>query len=92
MTKGTPDPLILRTKEALRVAHEGRSARIAENLANIPVASRLTYKKATNGTASPRMAIKAMCMECIGWMRVEVRDCTAVCCPLYLYRPYQKKE
>ena len=44
-------------------------------------------------------AIKAMCAHCMGCtrdhievgFRESVRNCTATGCPLYRYRPYQKK-
>jgi len=46
-------------------------------------------KKAYAGTASPRVAIRAMCLSCVGYLRVEVTNCTAFGCPLHKYRPYQ---
>jgi len=44
-------------------------------------------------------AIKAMCAHCIGCTETHlergfkeaIRDCTAKCCPLHRYRPYQSK-
>ncbi len=35
-------------------------------------------------------AIKAFCVECVGFKRADVTDCTATQCPLYPYRPYQR--
>jgi hypothetical protein len=35
-------------------------------------------------------AIGLMCLECSGWSRAEVRDCTIQACPLYPHRPYQR--
>lgn len=43
------------------------------------------------GRASPRRAIKAFCLQCVGYKREDVADCTAFGCPLHLYRPYQKE-
>jgi len=44
-------------------------------------------------------AIKAMCAHCMGCtrdhieagFRENIRNCTSTGCPLYLFRPYQKK-
>lgn len=44
-------------------------------------------------------AIKAKCVECMGCtnyhlepgFREEVRNCTSTSCPLYRYRPYQRR-
>lgn len=33
-------------------------------------------------------ATKAMCLECVGWVRADVRDCPAENCPLHRWRPY----
>jgi hypothetical protein len=47
--------------------------------------------KAYSGQASPRTAIKAFCLECVGYDRKAITDCTAPACPLWLYRPYQNE-
>jgi len=47
--------------------------------------------KAYKGTASPRAAIKAKCLECCSYERVFIRDCTSYSCPLWAYRPYQSE-
>ena len=57
-----------------------------QRLENMPSGSRTTYIRAMKGK-SLASAVKAFCMECVGWQRVEVRDCTAHACPLYPYRP-----
>jgi hypothetical protein len=41
------------------------------------------------GEASPRRAIRAKCLECVGYARSEVTECTAYGCPLWRLRPYQ---
>ncbi len=69
-----------------------RQSAIAECAAQMPKASRSTYLKATRGKASPRMAIKAFCMECVNWERKEVRLCTATACALWAYRPFVEGE
>lgn len=47
-----------------------------------------TYAKAITGR-SRKAAMKAQCLECYGWEREEVRNCTDLACPLYSYRPYR---
>ena len=68
-----------------------REAAIETKARKIPNSARGNYLRAVKGMASPRGAIKAHCMECMGWDRCEVRNCTALACPLYLYRPYRDK-
>lgn len=62
---------------------------IEKRLAQIPVSSRNTYLRAMKGR-SLKTAIKAQCLECVGWIREEVEKCTDLGCPLYPYRPFQK--
>ena len=62
---------------------------IAKRAAEMPRKYRPAYLKAAKGTASPRAAIKAFCLECVGWQGAEVDLCTARACPLYAYRPFQ---
>ncbi len=48
------------------------------------------FRRVYSSTASPREAIKAMCLQCC-WMDLEgIRGCTATACPLWEFRPYQK--
>jgi len=65
---------------------ENRAA-ILDRLANMPFSCKKTYLKAMKG-GSRSMAIKAHCLECVGWDRGEVRECTGYACPLYPYRPF----
>lgn len=48
-------------------------------------------KKAKRKT-TPMMAIKAFCNNCVGDIRKDIRECTSLKCPLYIYRPYQKDD
>jgi len=53
------------------------------------------YLKAAHGVASPIDAIKAHCQNCCAYespLTEGIGDCTAKTCPLWAYRPYQKKE
>ena len=60
-----------------------------EMLASIPPKSRGLVKRAFRGVASPRMAIKAHCLVCVGFGRAAVRGCEVYRCPLHAYRPYR---
>jgi hypothetical protein len=42
------------------------------------------------GRISPRMAIKAQCLDCMGLDRRGVAECGDHCCPLWNFRPYRK--
>ena len=66
-----------------------RRSAVEDRLSQIPKSARLTYLRAVGGR-SPKSAIKAFCLECVGWQRADVRRCTALACPLYAYRPYQE--
>ena len=47
-----------------------------------------TFEKAYEGR-SKQAAIKAHCLECVGYDRTAIRNCTAPACPLYEVRPFQ---
>ncbi len=65
------------------------SPAVSRRLAQIPDLYRATYLKALSG--SKTAAVKAQCLECVGWQRAEVTRCTDDGCPLFNVRPYQKK-
>ena len=65
------------------------SPQIQNRAAGMPETMRQGYLRAAAGTASPRAAIKAFCLECVGHVRAEVTQCTDEACPLFLYRPFQ---
>lgn len=48
-------------------------------------------RRAYEGIASPRQAIKAKCIQCVCFDDVvnQIRDCNSTGCPLWQYRPYQ---
>ena len=69
-----------------------RKAGVAREMAHVPPMYRGIYERACNGTASKRDAIKAHCLMCVCWERVEIARCTSWSCPLYNYRPYQPRE
>ena len=57
---------------------------------DMPAIYRKNYLAAVSGKATPRNAIKAFCIECMGFVRSEVTNCDVIDCPLNLYRPYRK--
>ncbi len=66
-----------------------RALEIPKDVLNrVPPLYRQIYKQAMTGR-SRRMAVRAFCLECMGWSANEVRDCTAPYCPLYPYRLLQ---
>ncbi len=80
-----------RSQEAQDDLAAKRRAAIAEKAAKIPRSRRAGYLKAAQGEASPRQAIKAFCLECVGWSQGEVTHCTGTTCPLWLYRPFRSR-
>lgn len=46
-------------------------------------------EKAYAGDCSPRSAIKAQCLICVGYDREAVTHCSGYSCPLWKFRPYQ---
>lgn len=48
------------------------------------------FERAMAGRCSPRMAIKAQCLDCQGLDREGVRSCGDRCCPLWHFRPFQR--
>ena len=47
-------------------------------------------KRAWKGKCPPRTAIKLMCLDCVGEDKQAVADCGDRCCPIWMFRPYQK--
>jgi hypothetical protein len=68
-----------------------RKARIEQGLKDMPPIYRGSYRKAIQGK-SLRAAVNSFCLECCGWQRNEVRDCSSLACPVYKLRPYQRTE
>ena len=74
-------------KQAVLDRPAAEIAKIAKRLEDTPETMRRTYLRAVSGRSKPA-AIRAFCAECCGWVREEVRLCTAPACPLYPYRPF----
>ncbi len=58
---------------------------------DMPEIYKKNYLATVAGTASPRNAIKAFCIECMCYVRSEVTKCSTIECPLNLFRPYRKE-
>jgi hypothetical protein len=59
-----------------------------KRMAQIPTSMRKTYEKSIKSKAA---AIKSFCIECAGYDRKTVTECTDEGCPLWHHRPYQRK-
>lgn len=59
-----------------------------EWVAEIPQIYQQNYKTAISGK-SKTAGIKAKCLDCTNWQRVEISDCPVETCPLWPYRPYK---
>jgi hypothetical protein len=68
------------------------AAKRARRLATIPESAQGHFVAAWAGKCSPRRAIKAQCLECVGFDREEITDCSCWACPLWAFRPFQKPE
>jgi hypothetical protein len=82
----------LRSEEWPMSTAEKTAAKRASRLATTPTSARGILIRAWNGTASPRGAIKSMCLECCGHDRAAISDCQSWACPLFEYRPFQEKK
>ena len=60
-------------------------------IAKIPKVYQQNYKTAMS-SKSRAAAIKAKCLDCTNWQRVEITNCPVDTCPLWLYRPYRSYE
>jgi hypothetical protein len=58
-------------------------------IAEAPKSAQNSLTRAFSGDSSPRGAIKAMCLCCVGFERTAITNCTGYSCPLWKYRPFQ---
>jgi len=61
-------------------------------IADAPLSYRGLVTRTYTGEAAPRSAIKAFCLQCVGYARADVKTCPARACPLHAYRPYQNTD
>jgi hypothetical protein len=71
---------------------DGREAGTQAAIKEAPESARGVLTRAFSGEASPRVAIKATCLSCVGYDRSAITNCTGWRCPLWAYRPFQKSE
>lgn len=64
-------------------------ASVKERLRYVPPKQLALYGRAVSGVAGRSQAIKATCLDCVGWVTRDVRECSAYGCPLHPVRPYQ---
>jgi hypothetical protein len=83
MTHVSHEPDIARPARRF-TASAGVAAR-EKRLSAVPPRYRRLYEAAWVGR-SRKSAIRAFCLECVGWQPSEVRRCTARTCPLYEFR------
>ena len=58
---------------------------IRQRCKDIPVMYRDVYRRGRGGR-SRTAAVRAFCLECVGWYAPGVVDCTSPACPLFPYR------
>ena len=73
-------------KSVATVLTDARGEQFSED---VPQSYRRVYQTALLGKGPPRSAIKAFCLRCVGYARVDITACTAYTCPLHRFRPYQ---
>jgi hypothetical protein len=56
---------------------------------NVPIQHRPLYLKVLTGKPTRTDAVKAFCLECVGWAKKEVANCSSIACPLHSFRPFQ---
>lgn len=57
-----------------------------------PESVRMLLRRVFAGQSPRSGCVKAMCLECNGFDRAAITDCTAYACPLWNVRPYQAKK
>jgi hypothetical protein len=71
---------------------QSRDERAQQFIKEVPPKYQATIRRAViDGKASPRQAIKAQCLACVGFVREDVTNCTSAMCPLWHHRPYQQE-
>lgn len=70
-------------------AEQRRAVVIAKRISEAPESVKKALSQAFSCAASPRAAIKAQCLQCVGYERDSIKNCTGYSCPLWCYRPFQ---
>lgn len=64
-----------------------RAETVEKRIAEAGELYRPLIRKAYAGECSPRQAIKAQCLSCVGYDRDAIDNCTGYSCPLWHWRP-----
>jgi hypothetical protein len=84
-------------KEASKFAPTGRFERLPGVLTRLEAIRSQNpgklglFKRVYEGTATRQQCVKAMCLDCVGFRSAAVRDCGDRLCPLWKFRPFQRK-
>jgi hypothetical protein len=49
------------------------------------------FRRVYGGRATPRQAIKAQCLQCCWMDEAAIRECKSTECPLWDFRPFQRR-
>ena len=52
---------------------------------------RSAIKRLWQGVGSRPLAVRMFCLECVGEDTSAITECTASCCPLWHFRPFQRR-
>lgn len=63
-----------------------------ERLRHVPAAYSALFERCYRNEVFKPERIKAKCLDCCGYQRMEVKYCRATACPLWPIRPYQGKD
>ena len=63
-----------------------------ERLAQVPPMYRTLFQRVYAGQIGRAAQVKAKCLDCTCYQRVEITNCQATACPLHAIRPYQNDE
>lgn len=58
----------------------------------VPKLHKKAWMNCFEKTSGKTRALKMKCLECSDYTKAEITDCNVRTCPLWNYRPYQKKE
>ena len=83
------ESVLKKVAKATKGMNPTQEAMIRDRALEMPKRCVTVYLKAIRGK-SMKAAIVANCMECVTWQRKEVGMCTALACPLFLYRPFKE--
>lgn len=78
-------------KDQFLAEFNARNTVYSDYLSKVPLSMRLLFAKLFDGKNSKADALKAKCLDCCVYDIKEVTACHIKTCPLWNFRPYQKK-